>query len=352
MYSEAASSSIRNLKNKKKVGVESPNLDFSSPQSSVEEKKSEGHIIDVVCFKKACHCSWCASCFVKRTVPKITKIMENMNWRAVRFITLTIDREKFENGQEAYETVKELKGIATMIKNLIRVQKLEIKNWLWWIEWHQDGYPHWHLLVETKEGRNGMIGGDLLRQYWGFGAVNESFIHNQGHWWSMTGYYNKHGYFDKNKTADKDSQSNLPEWALEYPKSIRRFGAMRQKKAELYGLDMSEMVEIKYSEKVRERIESEPCEECKQRSVYDVILRRCGLEVLVAVSCECVGLPMLRIKVPYDQFKKDNPDFEYVKGLGMYSRFNWDNLNKFLQFYRNDIRSIIIDDTEIDDFIE
>ena len=88
------------------------------------------------------------------------------NWR---FITLTFSRERFSSPLEAY-----LAGVSHMRRFLDQCRKSKLwkqgAKWAWKLEFHQDGYPHWHLLVEhrTKWTHRQLA---KVGQCWGFGRA-------------------------------------------------------------------------------------------------------------------------------------------------------------------------------------
>lgn len=127
-----------------------------------------------------------------------------------------------------------------MIYNLKRTAGVYITDWLWFLEWHTGGYAHYHLFIEVRDaGSSGQIGGGLLRHYWPYGRVVEGYVTDLDHWRSLTGYFNKKGYFERKWEAGDNGEENrdgslhqdhqivLPEWAAKYRKSIRRFGCQR-----------------------------------------------------------------------------------------------------------------------------
>ena len=108
------------------------------------------------------------------------------------------------------------------MRDLQRTRGIIIDDWAWILEWHRDGYPHWHLFVNVaKKGKAGMIGHEGINYYWKAGQVWEGPIKNARHWKQMTGYFAKTGYFEKKKAH----QAILPEWAREMTRAIRRTGS-------------------------------------------------------------------------------------------------------------------------------
>lgn len=86
------------------------------------------------------------------------------NWR---FITLTVATRRI-SAAEAYELGKE-----RMRRFLARLRRAigHPFKWCWKLEFHEDGYAHWHLLVEyTKRIPEEML--PALEKWWGLGRLN------------------------------------------------------------------------------------------------------------------------------------------------------------------------------------
>ncbi|MCD4717447.1 MAG: hypothetical protein K8R45_12010 [Desulfobacterales bacterium] len=209
---------------------------------------------------------------------------------------MTLDRKKIETGALAWQYVNDHKLIPGFIRNLQRGKKvfnkktgtwevlyppIKISNWMWFLEWHKDGYPHWHLFIEVeKAGKAGMIGGDHIRHYWDIGRVRESYIRDKKHWNFLTGYFLKHGYFYHKK--GKDHQTKLPKWALnDIHLKIRRTGRKAKARAE-----HSELKVIPPKPQLIDPITGEiftPKRRVKQ-TAYKVLFKKCGSQTRVTIS--------------------------------------------------------------------
>lgn len=71
-----------------------------------DEKEDCGPLASVDIGKCSGGSSWCQKCFVKRTVPKMKKVLDRFDWKRTRFIMLSIDPSNFETGETAYEYIK------------------------------------------------------------------------------------------------------------------------------------------------------------------------------------------------------------------------------------------------------
>lgn len=75
-----------------------------------------------------------------------------------------------DNPEQAHKCISKKKRIAALIRNLERTQGINVLDWCWLLEWHKNGFPHWHLfLLVDKQGRSGQIGFRKVLPYWEFG---------------------------------------------------------------------------------------------------------------------------------------------------------------------------------------
>lgn len=107
--------------------------------------------------KCSCGSSWCPACFKRRGVKIISSVLKRMDWKRVREITLTVDRSKFDGPEEAYKWAGAHRALSNFIYNLKRAYGIGVISWVWIMEFHKDGFSHWHLYLELN--RKGMIGG-------------------------------------------------------------------------------------------------------------------------------------------------------------------------------------------------
>ena len=162
-----------------------------------------------------CSCSsvWCPKCFKKHFAPKEAARMGRMDWRRTRMVTLTLNPANWVDGEDAYIWYKINKPIGHFIENLGR-SGINVTDWTCNMEWHDNGYPHWHLLIEVdKPGPAGMIGQELLHKLWSHGdtthRIHEYYFKSEKRFQEFTGYFSKSGYLHK----DKQHQIILPAWA-------------------------------------------------------------------------------------------------------------------------------------------
>lgn len=137
------------------------------------------------------------------------------NWR---FITLTFSRVDHDGNQlwsgplEAY-----LAGSDRMRRFLHEARKAGIfkkdAKWCWKLEFHADGWPHWHLLIERKS-KVKPLQWDHLRKLWGFGIVGIERVNESGFRYNFK-YAFKAVALDP-EFGDEHRESFVPSWFLDY----------------------------------------------------------------------------------------------------------------------------------------
>jgi len=293
---------------------------------------------EVTVKKCACGSVWCPDCYKRDYLPGYVEKLKTMDWRKVRTVMLSCDPSLTENGMEVLEEVRVKREIAAYMRNIQRGRKdekpVKVIKWARFLEWHKNGYPHWHLFIEVdKPGKLGMIGGDRLRRYWKRGRVTEGYIHNQEHWDNITGYFEKSGYFEKGKAY----QGLLPEEIKNSPyRKITRFGfvdvearkkkiIIEQEKPEAEILkDLEEFFKSakreKYLEESADRARiffGDPAQGSprKKPKSYKVILEKCGSETLARIE---LGSSTLNCLLSMDYLKAKEIIFgEYREGEGV-----------------------------------
>lgn len=172
--------------------------------------KHEKYALAVRC---SCNSVWCPKCFKKYSAPRQAARMQRMDWRRTRMVTLTLNPANWLDGEDAYVWYRLHSPIGYFIQNLGRAGVV-VTDWTCNMEWHDNGFPHWHLMIEVdKPGPAGMIGEKLIHQLWSWGGlvhrIHESPFRSEKHFKKFTGYFAKSGYLHK----DKQHQIELPGWA-------------------------------------------------------------------------------------------------------------------------------------------
>jgi len=226
------------------VGV-SPGAERSGGSPAVAGRRPEGPepILDrdipisrqgeKYCLTKGrCRKQWCPNC---GDLSDPIAQMLTMDPKRVRAVTLTVDPSLYKDGYEAFTSIQQKGRLSQFIRDVGRSLAscgIQITNYVWFLEWHRNGFPHWHLFIEVNRvGRKGMLGADRIRHYWPYARiVRESWIRNKKHWDRLTGYVQKNGYLEKGK----GHQIQLPEWTDKLAKAPRRYGMMQGKQKKVF----------------------------------------------------------------------------------------------------------------------
>ena len=73
--------------------------------------------------------------------------MKTFDWRRVRHVVVSLAPKRFRDGEEGFETVVQKRGIGELVRNLARVEGIEMIEWVAIIEWYDNGFAHWHVLM-------------------------------------------------------------------------------------------------------------------------------------------------------------------------------------------------------------
>ncbi len=315
--------------------------------------------------KCACGLIWCEKCAQKGWTPGEVEKLLKFNSKKTRHVILTYDRKAFKDGQDAWEHTQDHKLVANFIRNLRRGKKIKSgKKWVWkyhpvkirkyryFLEWHKDGWPHYHVLIEVEsEGAKGMIGEPFIHYYWPCGRIiKELPFKSLNHWRHMIGDLKKHGYFGK----EKEHQTSLPKWALDrgdikiYRSGGSRSGDTQAKDAlDYHAVDAverlknltifnevattapSKWVELISKGNVKEFVNTETGEirEVKEKTYRDR-LKACGQKSklkIVAAGRTIEGI----VKIPYRKIIKQFKGI-YIKGEGYVFKIGLPDLEKLM----------------------
>ena len=137
------------------------------------------------------------------------------DFERVLMLTLTVERK--ENPKDAYEKAQKDRAVSELIRALHRNKFLLSKRFFYVIEFHKDGYPHWHVIVES-----GFIPHSELKKRWA-----------RGHVWISAGPRNKSESFSSPDHAMNyvtkylTKSEPFPKWVMEYEGNMRRFSTSR-----------------------------------------------------------------------------------------------------------------------------
>ena len=214
---------------------------------------------------------------------------------------------------------------------------MKIVDWVWVLEWHTDGAPHWHLFIQTERGKKGRIGNETLLKHWKHGLVFESYIKSKKHWSRFTSYFGNNGYFDPNsgcESKDKSHQLELPEWAKNVTYRIRKTGSMVKKDRKK--TEPIETEERENDEKLIEDRDVEPIDE--EPKTYQEILDSCGQSTMCQIRRGDSYLIWTKIPIAYEHFKQ-YPG-HYIENTGFFLQMDLKAFFVFLYLNSNEIRDL------------
>jgi len=281
--------------------------------------------------KCSCGKTWCSQCGLRKLQKSVYDHVSAWDWRKVRFITLTVDPKFFDSPDQCYDQLQKRKAVSNLIHNLKRTAGKDILDWHWVVEWHRNGFPHWHILIHvSSSGASGQIGQEFLHQYWPYGRIHESYFSTEKKYRDVVGYFGKHGYFEKGKKH----QIILPSWARDRRSVVRRHGRQVSRKSR-----EDKVSKLSSSAYIREK--TEPPEKGKEWDEWyrrriekiclyfdrqsDILfgptqgerLDKCGSAtdvwggLLGFNNVDFIG----RFQIPYNVFKLQFPG-KYLSGLG------------------------------------
>lgn len=220
-----------------------------------------------------CRSAWCHNEYCRsRAVDRLfeggrTGSPEDWDWRCVRHFWITIDRDLYEDGEDAYVSTRDrISYVMQRIRDSVSDRGIVVRDYFKVLEWHKDGFPHWHFFVLTnKRGRSAQIGYDTINAAWGAGLVQENYIHDASHWEAIAGYQAKRGYIGK----AKDHQVTLPSWAMEWESGRIRKGSRAHRSRTSSGSEDGE------SENSTEEKDMNSGDDREERRTYKAMLEDC-----------------------------------------------------------------------------
>ncbi len=97
---------------------------------------------------KSRFCPHCAMPLGLQLRERLRRVLRT--FKSVMMLTLTVDPALFPEGpQAAFDFCRERRSVALLVQGLKRRGVLLSGRWASIVEWQQNGYPHWHLIVEA-----------------------------------------------------------------------------------------------------------------------------------------------------------------------------------------------------------
>jgi hypothetical protein len=268
--------------------------------------------VQLIGSKVACGSVWCRDCYVRKGGSKrFSNRLSLLDWQSTRQIILTVDPKQFNfDGQAAYEYLKNKKALSQFVHNLKRTCKIKITDWVWNLEWHKNGFPHWHLFLQTKKGMWGMVGNANLLQCWKYGIPREEHIHSQKHWDNFTGYFGGKGYFKGESKKDKSHQLELPDWAKQVTYRIRKTGSKQLEKT-VEEIRAQQEKEALQKKEIKEQLEKLSCR--RDPKTYADILGECGQNTMCQIR-RGANIVYCKFGIPYKDFREFAGEFIHSIG--------------------------------------
>lgn len=136
-----------------------------------EENRCVVKIVPHTCDRTTCpHCRRRIGTQIKYSLEdRLRELQNEHNTKgSVRMWTLTLDRSRYLDPQDAHETVNRAETIRRM------ASKAGWKYWVCVVEWHQDGWPHYHLILWEPKSRPTRQEHSEIQRLWGRGWVKYS----------------------------------------------------------------------------------------------------------------------------------------------------------------------------------
>lgn len=280
--------------------------------------------------KCSCGSVWCKVCWPKSRGNHESKArLSTFDWRRTRHLILSTDPSKFDSdGERAWREITFNRGLGNLVKNLERTEDIPIVDWIAFLEWYTDGFPHWHLFIEVeKAGKEGMIGEEKIHRYWPKKwaiIIKEKYIKSEFHWNSLTGYFDGHGYFE----GGKGHQGDLPAWAKQKNIRIKRYETMKRRRGIARMIQNKTFDVGQYNGVGILPGNILPKGKSPMRS-YSLILDSCGAQSKLTVTSNG-SANSFTIPIKY-RIAKLSCGWEYIEGRGLTKSLSEDGYNSLLE---------------------
>lgn len=183
-----------------------------------------------------CRCGFCKRCCVARglRVRDCLAAVLKEHFQNVMMLTFTLDPEHFSEGPEpAYRWVAQERILANVMRALRKAGLVTNPRYFYVVEFHDNGWPHWHLLLDAK-----FLSIAKVREFWnrhlkklgicekdtrvGLGGVKFSSGKKSGGELEFASPIQAASYTAGYLT--KFPKDGFPDWVMNYQGRIKRYG--------------------------------------------------------------------------------------------------------------------------------
>lgn len=179
----------------------------------------------------SCKCVFCERCSVKRGEElreKLKIVFAVMGH--IQMWTLTVDPKRFHSPKDAWHEVTSNRMVPRLVRELRAGGCMIGKHYVVVLEFHESGWPHWHLVVNAK-----YIDKQVFQKIWnriGTGNPSQNFGYvafSRGRTKGQGGRFEnpRHAAAYITKYIIKPPKDGWPEWVLNHSGRVRRFSTSR-----------------------------------------------------------------------------------------------------------------------------
>lgn len=260
-----------------------------------------------VALRCRCRSRFCPDCCEYLGIQLRDRLRERLKqFKSCYMITLTVDPELFESPEEAWEYVRAERCIARFVRGLREHKYLNDRHYFYVVEFHKNGWPHWHLLLDAD-----YIPHAELVAFWGTfrpkhaGPVRGSRPPFGTVLFSAPKFASSdHAAHYATKYVIKSPEDGWPEWVMDYTGNIFRYSVSKGfwSATEGKASDANDAQETRAEAMAAE--EDEPTEARPRRPLRER-LADCG-----------AGTNICRVVVKFDKDGLPSTGMEFVGRIG------------------------------------
>jgi hypothetical protein len=185
---------------------------------------------------KACGCRsrFCPDCCTHLALKLRERLVPVLKtFSGLIMLTLTVDPKLFDSPEQAYWYVKDKRAIAELVRALLKAGHVKSGRFFYVVEWHKNGWTHFHLLVEADR-----IPFEVLAKLWGRHRPKSSPPWEGSYEGSLKGFAPEFGtvHVSKEDFANPEHAAHyalkymmklpergFPDWVLDSTRQIRMF---------------------------------------------------------------------------------------------------------------------------------